>query len=77
MGCAFVYSSGLAPDIDFDTLVLMRSFQSAALAFLFVPISTVTYLTLPREFRGDGAALFLDVPQCVRLDRDFAVDPRW
>jgi DHA2 family multidrug resistance protein len=58
MGCSFVYSSGLAPNIDFGTLVMMRSFQSAALAFLFVPISTVTYLTLPREYRGDGAALF-------------------
>ena len=58
MGCALVYSSGLAPDIDFKTLVMMRSFQSGALAFLFVPISTLTYLTLPLELRGDGAALF-------------------
>jgi DHA2 family multidrug resistance protein len=58
MGCSFIYSSGLAPNIDFGTLVLMRSCQSAALAFLFVPISTVTYLTLSRDLRGDGAALF-------------------
>lgn len=58
MGCALLVSSGLAPNIDFGTLMLMRTFQSAALAFLFVPISTVTYLTLPRELNGDGAALF-------------------
>jgi DHA2 family multidrug resistance protein len=58
MGCAMTYSSGLVANIDFTTLVLMRSFQSAALAFLFVPISTVVYLTLPRELRSDGAALF-------------------
>ena len=58
MGCAMFYSSGLAPDIDFKTLVMMRSCQSAALAFLFVPISTITYLTLPLHLRGDGAALF-------------------
>lgn len=58
MGCALVFSSGLAPNIDFRTLVIMRVFQSAALAFLFVPISTVAYQTLPRELRGDGAALF-------------------
>jgi MFS transporter, DHA2 family, multidrug resistance protein len=58
MGCALVFSSGLAPNIDFHTLVLMRSCQSGALAFLFVPISTLTYLTLPRNLRGDGAALF-------------------
>ncbi|UVK40716.1 DHA2 family efflux MFS transporter permease subunit [Mesorhizobium sp. AR10] len=58
MGCALFCSSHLAPNIDFSTLVLMRSWQAAALAFLFVPISTITYLTLPRELSGDGAALF-------------------
>jgi DHA2 family multidrug resistance protein len=58
MGFGLLYTSGLAPNIDFPTLVLMRIFQTAALAFLFVPISTVAYLTLPRELNGDGAALF-------------------
>jgi DHA2 family multidrug resistance protein len=58
MGCSFVYSSGIVPEIDFKTLVMMRSTQSAGLAFLFVPISTVAYLTLSRDLRGDGAALF-------------------
>jgi DHA2 family multidrug resistance protein len=48
----------LAPNIDFSTLVLMRSLQTTGLAFLFVPISTITYLTLPRDLSGDGAALF-------------------
>jgi DHA2 family multidrug resistance protein len=46
------------PDIDFKTLVMMRTFQTAGLAFLFVPISTIAYMTLPRELNGDGAALF-------------------
>ncbi len=58
MGCAFLYSSHLAPNINFGTLVGMRMFQTAALAFLFVPISTVAYMTLPRERNGDGVALF-------------------
>jgi DHA2 family multidrug resistance protein len=58
MGCALLFSSHLAPNVDFSTLVLMRSLQTAGLAFLFVPISTITYLTLPRELSGDGAALF-------------------
>ena len=58
MGFALIFSSGLAPNIDFGTLVMMRTFQTAALAFLFVPVSTVAYLTLPRELNGDGAALF-------------------
>ena len=58
MGCAFVYSSKLAVDIDFKTLVTMRSAQTAALAFLFVPIATITFATLPRELNGDATALF-------------------
>jgi DHA2 family multidrug resistance protein len=58
MGFSLLYSSGLAPNIDFQTLMMMRLFQTAALAFLFVPISTVAYMTLPRELNGDGAAMF-------------------
>jgi MFS transporter, DHA2 family, multidrug resistance protein len=58
MGCAFVYSSMLTPSIDFKTLVIMRSAQTAGLAFLFVPISTIAYATLPRELNGDATALF-------------------
>jgi DHA2 family multidrug resistance protein len=58
LGFALLYSSHLVPNIDFDTLVKMRAFQSAGLAFLFVPISMVTYMTLPRRLNGDGAALF-------------------
>lgn len=58
MGCALIYSSTLSPNVDFKTMVFMRTFQTAGLAFLFVPISTVAYLTLPRELNGDGAALF-------------------
>ena len=58
MGFALLFSSGLVPNIDFKTLVLMRSAQSAALAFLFVPISQIAYLTLPQHLRSDGAALY-------------------
>jgi MFS transporter, DHA2 family, multidrug resistance protein len=58
MGFALIYSSTLAPNMDFKTLVFMRTFQTTGLAFLFVPISTVAYMTLPRELNGDGAALF-------------------
>jgi MFS transporter, DHA2 family, multidrug resistance protein len=58
MGCAFVYSSRLAVNIDFKTLVVMRSAQTTGLAFLFVPISTIAYMSLPRELNGDATALF-------------------
>ncbi len=58
MGFALLYSRKLTPDMDFNTLVIMRMSQTAALAFMFVPITTVTFLTLPRELNGDGTALF-------------------
>jgi len=58
MGCAFFYSSQLTPDIDFRTLVIMRAAQTAGLAFLFVPISTVAFVTIPRELNGDATALY-------------------
>jgi len=58
MGCALIYSHGIVLNIDFKTLVFMRAFQTAALAFLFVPISTIAYTTLPRELNGDATALF-------------------
>ncbi|HUZ90865.1 MAG TPA: DHA2 family efflux MFS transporter permease subunit [Methylocella sp.] len=58
MGSAFLYSSMLAPNIDFRTLVIMRTAQTAGLAFLFVPISTVAFATVPRELNGDATALF-------------------
>ncbi|HXW70005.1 MAG TPA: DHA2 family efflux MFS transporter permease subunit [Methylocella sp.] len=58
MGSAFLYSTNLTPDINFGTLVIMRSFQAAGLAFLFVPISTITFSTIPRELNGDATALY-------------------
>ncbi|SFM41753.1 DHA2 family efflux MFS transporter permease subunit [Methylobacterium pseudosasicola] len=57
-GAAMFYSSFLAPDVDFRTLVWMRTLQTAPLAFLFVPISTIAYLTLPDRYRSEGSALF-------------------
>ena len=69
MGFALMYSSRLTVTIDYWTLVTMRSFQTAALGFLFVPISTIAYLTLPQKYRSDGAALFSHVPQRGRGGR--------
>ncbi len=58
MGCALVFSSHVVPQIDFRTLMLMRGAQTAGLAMLFVPISTITYATLPKELNADAAALY-------------------
>ena len=58
IGCSMIFSHRLVPDIDFRTLAEMRAFQTFGLAFLFVPISTIAYSTLPKELNGDAAALF-------------------
>jgi DHA2 family multidrug resistance protein len=57
LGLSLVFSAGLTPDIDFLTLTLMRIAQTVGLAFLFVPISTISFATLPKEQNADGAAL--------------------
>jgi DHA2 family multidrug resistance protein len=58
LGAALLYSMNLVPDLDFWHLVGYRAAQTAALALLFVPISTIAYTTVPRELNGDAAALF-------------------
>jgi MFS transporter, DHA2 family, multidrug resistance protein len=51
-------STVITPDVDFGTLMMMRTIQSAGFGFLLVPINTVAFVTLPRELNNDGAALF-------------------
>ncbi len=55
---ALFFSDNLVPNLDFFHLWVFRSAQTAALALLFVPISTAAYVTLPEDEHGDGAALF-------------------
>ncbi len=58
LGCALLYSRNITAAIDFRHLVMLRCAQSAAIGFLFVPASTLAYLTVPRQLQGDAAALF-------------------
>lgn len=58
LGLALVYSHQITPNVDFLTLLLMRTAQSFGLAFLFVPISTIAFATLPQEVNNDATALF-------------------
>ena len=58
MGAGLVYSMNLVPTIDYDTLAKMRAAQSFGIALLFVPISTLSYATLPKELNSDAAALY-------------------
>ena len=60
IGCSYFYSSLIVvPDVNFMTLVYARIFQVVGLAFLFAPVSTIAYTTLPRALNGDGSALFV------------------
>ncbi len=43
--------------VDFRTLVLARRLQGAGLAFLFVPINTAAYSSLPREKNNAASGL--------------------
>ncbi|WAT03475.1 DHA2 family efflux MFS transporter permease subunit [Rouxiella badensis] len=58
MSASFVYSMTLVPNINFGTLVMYRSAQSMGLGFLFVPLTTIAFITLPQRMNADGAALF-------------------
>ncbi|MEK6295057.1 MAG: DHA2 family efflux MFS transporter permease subunit [Paraburkholderia tropica] len=55
---ALIYARTLTPDIDYTTLVKLRSAQSIAIGFLFVPVTTLAYLTVPTALNNDASALF-------------------
>src|ERR1700761_892350 len=58
MGCSLLYSHHLVPNIDYNTLTMMRSAQSIGIGFLFVPVTTLAYLSLPKSMNNDASALF-------------------
>lgn len=58
LAASFIYSATLTPDVDFETLVLYRSAQSIGLGFLFVPLTTIAFITIPQKMNADAAALF-------------------
>ncbi len=58
LSAALAYAHFLTPDIDYRTLVMMRSAQSFAIGCLFVPTTALAYLSVPRELNNDASALF-------------------
>jgi MFS transporter, DHA2 family, multidrug resistance protein len=58
LGLSMLYSRTFSPDVDFTHLVMMRITQSLGIGFLFVPVSVLTYQTIPQRLRGDATALF-------------------
>lgn len=58
LGASMYLAHFWPPDVDFFTLMGVRCVQTVGLAFLFVPISTLAYMTMPKEQNADGAALY-------------------
>jgi MFS transporter, DHA2 family, multidrug resistance protein len=58
LGSGLAFANIITPDIDFRTLMLMRTIQSIGFGLLLVPINTATFQTLPHRLNNDGAALF-------------------
>ncbi|HEY0493648.1 MAG TPA: MFS transporter, partial [Candidatus Dormibacteraeota bacterium] len=50
--------TGWTPDVSQWTIISTGFVQGAGLGFLFVPLTTVTFATLPAEKRGDGTGLY-------------------
>ncbi|BCK76569.1 multidrug resistance protein B [Acetobacter aceti NRIC 0242] len=58
LAMAMFQATSLYAELDLRHLIFYRVCQTATMAFLFVPISTVAYSTLPRELNADASALF-------------------
>src|SRR5262249_53296092 len=50
--------TGWTPDVSQWTILTTGFAQGAGLGFLFVPLTTVTFATLPAEKRGEGTGLY-------------------
>jgi DHA2 family multidrug resistance protein len=51
------YMTRLSLEISFHTAVMMRIYQAVGLAFLFIPINTVSYAGVPREKNNAVSAM--------------------
>jgi len=50
--------TGWTPDVSQWTIVSVGFIQGAGLGFLFVPLTTMAFSTLPAQMRGDGTGLY-------------------
>jgi MFS transporter, DHA2 family, multidrug resistance protein len=50
--------TGWTPDVSQWTIVSVGFVQGAGLGFLFVPLTTVAFSTLPAHMRGEGTGLY-------------------
>jgi DHA2 family multidrug resistance protein len=50
--------TGWTPDVSQWTIVSVGFIQGAGLGFLFVPLTTIAFATLPAHLRGEGTGLY-------------------
>ena len=50
--------TGWTPDVSQTTIIVVGFVQGAGLGFLFVPLTTVAFATLPAHMRGEGTGLY-------------------
>jgi DHA2 family multidrug resistance protein len=50
--------TGWTPDVSQWTIVSVGFVQGAGLGFLFVPLTTIAFSTLPAHLRGEGTGLY-------------------
>jgi DHA2 family multidrug resistance protein len=50
--------TGWTPEVSQWTIVSVGFVQGAGLGFLFVPLTTLAFSTLPAQMRGDGTGLY-------------------
>ncbi|MCQ4313593.1 DHA2 family efflux MFS transporter permease subunit [Pseudomonas stutzeri] len=50
--------TGWTPDVSMQTVIYVGLMQGASLGFMFVPLSTVAFATLPVSLRADGTGLY-------------------
>ncbi|MEP7453277.1 DHA2 family efflux MFS transporter permease subunit [Phyllobacterium sp. SB3] len=50
--------TGWTPDVSQSTIIYVGFIQGAGLGFLFVPLTTIAFATLPAAMRGEGTGLY-------------------
>jgi DHA2 family multidrug resistance protein len=51
------YMMRISPDVDFPTVVWMRIFQVVGIPLIFIPISTLSYVGVPRESNNQVSSI--------------------
>ncbi len=52
------YTMSFSPETDLHTFILMRISQVVGLPFLFVPISSIAFMNIPKHLNNKASALF-------------------